>query len=277
MLPGVGDLLLERCATAKTLVLAAPYIKVQALDRILVRASLLASLTCVTRWRPHDLFVGVSDLGSRDLIMARSGSFRLHPSLHAKYYRADDCVLVGSANLTLSALGWVPQPNLEILSTPSSDFDHQTFEAKLLSLSREVSDSEFALWDNLARSRFSSPLDNRAAPSSLDAWRPVTRDPRNLILAYRNRISEVASPDEHRAVARDLLALAIPPGLTDASVRAWLSTCLLASPFASSVLKLGSAPRSAASASLADLYSIDRVEARRAMETVQSWLAFLRQ
>ena len=90
---GSGDLLSQFCSDAQDIILAAPYIKADALTRMLTDVSPAASLICITRWNFHDLAVGASDIECRTIITERGGSFRLHPSLHAKYYRVDDLVL----------------------------------------------------------------------------------------------------------------------------------------------------------------------------------------
>ena len=123
-----GDVLSSVCSGAQHLILAAPYIKADALTKVLADVSPAASLICITRWNLHDLAVGASDTECRTIVTERGGSFRLHPSLHAKYYRVDNAVLIGSANLTSSALGWSRQPNLEILCRPRDDFDADTFQ-----------------------------------------------------------------------------------------------------------------------------------------------------
>ena len=138
-----GDLVTRLYSNAQSLVIAAPYIKANALSRILANVNAEASLICVTKWDPHDIAVGASDVECRSLIIGFGGSFRLHPSLHAKYYRIDDVILIGSANLTSSAMGWSPQPNLEILCRAGDDFDSLTFQQELLSGAREISDDEF--------------------------------------------------------------------------------------------------------------------------------------
>ena len=84
-------------------VIVAPYIKEHSLLRLLEQLPHLERLTCVTRWLAGDIAVGVSDTAVRDLVRSFGGAFRLHPGLHAKYYRFDDAVLVGSANLTDAA------------------------------------------------------------------------------------------------------------------------------------------------------------------------------
>ena len=138
-----GEVLSRLCAGAQLLVVAAPYIKADALVRILADVSPTATLICVTRWNPHDLAVGASDTECRTIVTERGGSFRLHPSLHAKFYRFDDVVLIGSANVTSSAMGWSAQPNLEILCRAGDDFDAGAFQQELIEGSREISDEEF--------------------------------------------------------------------------------------------------------------------------------------
>ena len=270
-----GDLLLEVCSSAQRLVIAAPYVKVDALNVVLSNATSDASLVCITRWRPEDLIVGASDTGCRTLITQRRGSFRLHPSLHAKYYRIDDIVLVGSANLTSSAMGWAPQPNLEILCRAGDDFDPHNFERELLRDSREMSDAEFACWESLIKINVENNSAIVSALPLLDTWRPATRDPRNLELAYQGREDEIASFDEQRAARRDIQKLSIPPDLTAEAVRAWISTCLLATPFTNSVIRLSDSDAENVAGSLAETYGLSTTGARRDMETVQNWLLFL--
>lgn len=270
-----GDLLLEVCSSAQCLVIAAPYVKVDALNVVLSNATSDASLVCITRWRPEDLIVGASDTACRTLITQRRGSFRLHPSLHAKYYRIDGLVLVGSANLTSSAMGWTPQPNLEILCRAGDDFDPHNFERELLRDSREMSDAEFACWESLIKINVENNSAIVSALPLLDTWRPATRDPRNLELAYQGREGEIASFDEQRAARRDIQKLSIPPGLTAEAVRAWISTCLLATPFTNSVIRLSDSDAENVAGSLAETYGLSTTGARRDMETVQNWLLFL--
>ena len=270
-----GDILGNLCSGARHLVIAAPYIKADALTRILADVSEAASLICVTRWNPHDIAVGASDTECRAIVTKRDGSFQLHPSLHAKYYRIDDAVLIGSANLTHSAMGWSTEPNLEILCHPSDDFDARAFQECLLEEAREISDDEFACWESITQI---SSQNNRTIIDGqplLDTWRPATRDPRHLELAYRGREDAIASFDEQQATRRDLQTLLIPPNLSNEQIKIWISSCLLAAPFTNTVIQLHGMEASNAYRSLAETYSLDLTEARRSMETVQNWIAFL--
>lgn len=270
-----GDILLDFFEKARSVVIVAPYIKADTLGFLLSRAKSPVSIICVTRWRPDDLVVGVSDIGCRTLIAERNGCFRLHSSLHAKYYRFDDTVFVGSANLTASAMGWASRPNLEILCHAGGDFDAGEFEEDILRTSRKISDAEFTFWEKLMEIGACGYKTIPAVHPPLDTWRPATRDPRHLELAYQDREEEIAAIDERRAALRDIQALSMSPGLTESAVRTWITTCLLATPFANSVMRLSNLDTQQAAATLAEIYQLNATEARRDMETVQNWLSFL--
>ena len=270
-----GTLLNSLCAGANQLVIAAPYIKADALARVIEQLDSGACLTCITRWSIDDLGAGASDLECRTSVLAHGGSFQLYPSLHAKYYRIDYEVLVGSANLTASAMGWSRQPNLEILCRPGKDFDAHAFEQSLLDGAREVSDHEFARWETSVNIFAESDRQDSIVQPSLDDWRPTTRDPRHLELAYQGQHDQIASLDEQRAAIRDIELLRIPPGLSARQVQTWASVCLLATPFATAVLGARHMDIVSASQTLAEVYALSLADARRDMETVQNWLAFL--
>ena len=270
-----GDLFTRYCTNAQTLVIAAPYIKVDALSKILSVVNADASLTCVTKWTPRDIAVGASDLACRDLVLDSGGSFKLHSSLHAKFYRIDDVVLIGSANLTLSALGWSTHPNLEILCQAGDDFDSWAFQRQLLVDARELSDEEFLRWRAIVEVAASENWSMPEQPLLLDTWRPKTRDPRHVQLSYLDRDDLIASFDEQDAASYDLRCLVVPAGLSNEEFRLWITTCLLAAPFANTVIRLkGTLDVSALHESLADIYGLNLTDARRGAETVQNWLAF---
>ena len=275
MSENLGDLLSRLCQDSERLVFVAPYIKADAFSKILDNANPSASLLCITRWKAQDILMGASDVQCRNIIKERNGIFRLHPSLHAKYYRVDDDVLVGSANLTNSALGWSPASNLEILCKPSPDFDARAFEQALLSGSQEVSDTDFEYWQTIADLDLESGNAAFAENVRVRTWRPATRDPRNLIIAYQGDIENIASLDEQKAAQRDIDALNLPAALTVDQTRDWALAYLLAAPFTDSVIQNRNVDSVIAAHSISSVYDIDVTEARRDMETVQNWLAFL--
>lgn len=173
-------------------------------------------------------------------------------------------------------MGFPRQPNLEILCRAGDDFDSLAFEQELLDEARELSDDEFLRWEAIAEVAARRQLELPGRQPQLDTWRPRTRDPLHLELSYAGRGDEIASFDEQRAARRDVQALLLPPNLNSEEVRLWATACLLAAPFTNTVIQLGRTTDAPASyQSLATTYGLSMTEARRAMETVQNWLALL--
>ena len=94
-------------------------------------------------------------------------------------------------------------------------------------------------------------------------------------MAYQGGATNIASLDEQRAVGRDIDTLNLPQGLTDTEIRDWALAYLLATPFTDSVIQNRNLDSMIAARTLSSAYGIDVTEARRDMETVQNWLAFL--
>ena len=274
MIAHPGDELLRPVVGNQRLFIAAPYIKADALTRVLDAVENVESLVCVTRWSPHDLAAGVSDSECRTIIREHGGSFWLHPSLHAKYYRLSDVVLVGSANLTLPGMGWAARSNLEILIRAGDDFDPEAFQQRLLKDARQITDEEFLSWESIPRAHLEKYPLVIGEQSHLDTWRPTTRDPRNLELLYRGEHEKIASIDEQYSARRDIQAMQIPQDLDPEEVRNWLLTCLLAAPFTNTVISLRGIEVQVAARILGQDFGLSIIEARRGMETVHNWLAF---
>ena len=259
------------CSAARSVVLVAPYIKLDALRMTLDRVDRTAELRCVTRWTPLDVSLGASDVACRSLVTGRNGSFRLHSSLHAKYYRADDHVVIGSANLTMSGLGFSDSSNLEILTRAKTSFDWVGFENRLLRESREVTDDEFTMWEQMPSTSVGLP-DIGFPVLDLSQWIPQTRDPDYLWLAYSG--SSPPSDEQYRLALEDLDALKVPSGLDKRAFDEWLYATIAFSPFVSFVLRQGRAVQD--KAQLWDLICEEwdvetRAVAARLAGTVDNW------
>ena len=258
------------CSDARSVVLVAPYIKLDALRMTLDAVGDSAEITCITRWTPLDVSLGASDVACRTLIMDRGGAFRLHNSLHAKYYRADEAVLIGSANLTMSGLGFSNSPNLEILTWAES-FDWIAFECRLLRESREITDDEYAIWERMPKSNVDLP-DIGFPILNLDQWKPQTRQPEYLWEVYSGRC--LPSDDQYELAMADLDALKIPATLDRDAFDDWVGSVLSFSPFVSFVLRNMRIART--DAELWDMICAewnepDRAAASRLAETVENW------
>lgn len=143
VLPSDAVLDLMRSASSKVIV-AAPYIKARTF-RILLAAlpEGVSDLICITRWLPEDIASGVCDIEIFEDIKKLHGDSKLlvHPHLHAKYYRAGEQCLVGSANLTGRGLGWIAPGNVELLVGLPFDFPGlREWEGTLLQSSISVTE-----------------------------------------------------------------------------------------------------------------------------------------
>lgn len=195
-------------------VIVAPYIQSAALATILDRLSNSVDISVLTRWNTADLVSGVSDPEVWSLLKKRGARLFLLSNLHAKYYRADDKCLIGSANLTYTGLGWSVYPNVEIL--------WQLFpvaqrllnaEAEWFADALRVNDSHYERARALADT---APLQIGSAgeqqePSPLVWWWPRLRTPGDLWSVYRG---EELPPTSQKAGEDDLAVLRLPNGLS---------------------------------------------------------------
>ena len=268
------QMLNEHARSATTVVLAAPYLKAAPLMNIL--RSTKGSIRTFSRWSLQDMVSRVTDLDCRSLVIEKGGRFLLHPRLHAKYYRFDDVVYVGSANFTASGLGYRPDSNLEILCEPASNFDWYGFEEELVSESHDVSDWEFARWKQLLDSEFlSSIAPEPSLNNPVTEWWPHTRDPRHLWLAYTSQLSEIASSDEQILAQRDLRMLGIPLNLPYEHFCLQVAAALLTSRFVVEAFRQSQgADSQAALYALADSWEVVPRTAARRRGTALAWLAY---
>ena len=269
------DALLERCIGASEAFIVAPYMKVGPLNSVMDRLDVGASIRCFTRWTPLDIHTGVSDLDCRTVVVERGGVFSLHNRLHAKYYRFDDQVLVGSANMTASGLSYPRPGNLKILCEPGPPFDPRVFENSLKRGSKEVSDEDFRVWQHCSVIEHSFELSPRVIlESGLDDWIPLTRNPGYLWLYYSGDETQIAS-DEQRTLARvDLRTLKVPAGLTLESFRHWIHLSLQASPFMDLARHFGGRTDTVVWDSVAEERGVSRSIAARWVSTAYNWLKY---
>lgn len=232
----LGDELVEIVAGARQeCLLAAPYIKRDALGRLLAAIPLSCVVRVVTRWRVDEIAMGVSDLEVWDSLVERGNAeLWLQPTLHAKYYRADERVAIGSANLTNSALGWRPNANLEILHDMGESYSpREVFERALFEGCTKV---DSALHESFVAALEAFPRAPRAPDSAeigvfveLGDWRPSLRFPENLFMLYTGDDQDLSTAARD-AAASDLAALDPPAGLSEVQFQTWVGLALLQHP-----------------------------------------------
>lgn len=263
------------CSEATEVVLVAPYIKVDALTKVLEKLQGDASLECVTRWTPLDIQLGASDLECRKIVNTRGGSFRLCNRLHAKYYRFDEQVLIGSANLTASGFSFAHSGNLEILCGPGSSFDWQAFEAELQRQSWDVSDEDFLLWEQCSVVEVPQLQTGiETASRSLDEWKPQTRRPEYLWFLYCGNNSQITSHEQRELAQLDLAALSVPEGLSFENFNGWIRASLRASPFMDTLREFPQEGEEAIWDVIAQEWRIAKSVAARWTSTAQNWLRY---
>src|ERR1700758_8643 len=105
----LGDALMDLAASSRCeFVMCAPFAKQAVVSRVMSVVPNDVEVALYTRWRPEEVAAGVSDTQGLPILRSRGGVVYLHDRLHAKFYRNESQVLLGSANLTATALGWSP-------------------------------------------------------------------------------------------------------------------------------------------------------------------------
>lgn len=241
------------------LVLVAPFAKELVLRRLLAIVGSQVAVTCVTRWRPEEIVAGVSDISVWGVLRERNNArLMLRADLHAKYYRSDSTCLVGSANLTSSALGWTIHPNLEILTPIDIGIEKiRSMEATILAGCVEVDDSLalemerlvsglpnipypaidecFAVGENV-----SAEIDRRMV--GIDQWLPTLRYPELLYCSYLGKADRMSGAAEMSANA-DLSTLNPPPFLPEGAFNNVVGGLMLQMPIIRRVDKLLATPQ----------------------------------
>ncbi len=228
----VGDRLLTvLCDAQKTVRIAAPFIKAHALERVLKALPDSVDVICVARMRAEDVASGVCDLEVFDLIMQRRGAtFLIHPHLHAKFFAADTVCLVGSANLSQTALGWRTPSNVELLvelSTSEHGLDEWWDELLTQSIDattnmRDAIKDEAARLRNLGSS-LARPETDQETVEDETIWVPECPRWTGLWEVYSG--DEDQLPTNALASAKsDLAALGLPPGLNQIGFKKAIQT-----------------------------------------------------
>ena len=291
----LGTELSNLCTEAnQEVLLVAPFIKASVLEKLLNQISPDVALKCITRWFPEEIVAGVSDLEVWNLIQNRANSsLWLRPDLHAKYYRADNWCLVGSANLTGKALGWSNPPNLELLVPLSADeptvktFETELFKACTLVTEDLFEQMTFAVQllaeqtpNAIATSfRVEIPKDNIASNNSvnLNAWLPTLRNPEDFYIAYCGQTEKLSTASKIAALT-DLRSLTVIPNLPLKVFQAYIGTLLLQKPIIQKVDSFVKTPqRFGAVKNLLNSLPCannSHFNAERAWQTLMRWLLY---
>lgn len=126
--------LFQRCSyNVHEAVLVAPYIKSSTIVWLLSHLNKECHIRVLTRARLSDFVLESSDIETWPLIWDYGGEIFIEQSLHAKYYRFDKTVLIGSANISDSALNLNPNSNLELVGVFNYSNNFKEIESQLFS------------------------------------------------------------------------------------------------------------------------------------------------
>jgi phosphatidylserine/phosphatidylglycerophosphate/cardiolipin synthase-like enzyme len=245
MKPAIGERLVEaaRMCTSEA-ILISPFVKVEALKRILDQLPAQVPVTVIARWIPSEIAAGVCDLEIFDLIISRKNSNLLvHSMLHAKFYRFGSTVFIGSANLTSKALGWAHPSNIELLTVaPDQERDFLWLEKHLKETAVHVDAryrDEIAKMVELLTEQhpFYANLFQAHMPTPNALWLPKCRDPKRLWAVYsspedaRRRTVESA----YQAACEDLWAIGVSEGLSYTEFASAVASALRALPIVAEI------------------------------------------
>lgn len=277
----LGDDLTSLLSDAQDNVLiVAPFIRSEAFSRLLNSIPVDIETTVVTRWRLADLLAGTSDLGIYDLAKSRAIPLYLRYDLHAKFFAADNMCLIGSANVTLTALGWKTPTNLELLIPVARSTDHIVkFEETLLTGAVRATEEQRnrleALLEKLHKLPSVMPETDMQVLSP--NWVPLTRNPEELYLMYRG--NDDINRSAQQAMQNDLTQIGVIPGMDEEGFRAWVAATIMQTPLVSQVIQLINNEGQVTEDMLRNLLTkigvnVEQHKPRNVLETLERWLTY---
>jgi hypothetical protein len=271
----LGSGLLDLAAASRReFVMCAPFAKLRVVTEIVSEVPDGVELVLYTRWRPDEVAAGVSDTQVLSVVESRGGVVRLHDRLHAKFYRNESSALIGSANLTATALGWVPNPNLEIL-VKSGDDAISRMESRLASESVLATAGIAQEVEEIAKLLpMRTDLDDRtSSQEAVQVWVPSLRMPSDLYHAYSQGVSSLTARSAG-AAAVDLAWLDIPAGLDIAQFEALVGHRLRNQGLLVTLDNFLDQPRRFGEVRqlIGQIANLDRAEAEETWQTTMRWM-----
>ena len=240
-----GEKLKSLLKTAQErVVLCAPFIKADVLATVLPLVQKNVPVQIVTRWRATEVAAGVSDLEVLHIAKPRPHTeIRLLNNLHAKLYLADGRCLVGSANLTASALGWAKNSNIELLISAKSTDPEIDNLLKRIQSAEIATDEIRSKIEKLANALKMTKLEEGEgiAGESSDyqaVWFPCCAAPDRLYEIYSNPETTVVVSGTKEDGLADIRDLQIQSGLSEEVFKTRVRDTLLQIPAFAEIIDL---------------------------------------
>lgn len=281
----LGDVIVRflREATSEV-ILVAPFIGATGFSQLVNAVPPGAKARVVTRWRPQDVLSGVSDLRALEICRTRGIPLFLRDDLHAKLYVVDNRCLVGSANITETALGWRTPSNLELLVPVSrcgvvEEFLEGLFQKAVLAGDLQRDRLQMLL-DDVGQQEYGAAVTGDGGnPSEISTnWIPTIKTPEDLYALY--------SGDEHRVLRTaievtraELRRFGVPSGLREAGFRSWIGAILAQTPIIERTISHIEDRRDMDEGTFRELLSsvgadTDEYPIRDRMRVLQRWLEY---
>jgi hypothetical protein len=220
--------------------IVAPYVKLDALQRLIEAATPTASLKLVVRWHPNDLVTGVSDLEVFDYLEGMGCPLYVCPRLHMKLYVFESNVAVStSANVTLRGLGYL-QENVSNIEVGSEVTLNATDWVNLYGLVRDSRLMTSEIYERFVDYVAANPppTPTTEAPDLLGSPKkftlaslPAMDTPDELAEFYFDATTSQRNSEADRRSYQDLATFEIPPGLSRTEFDESLGDSFRRSPF----------------------------------------------
>lgn len=224
----------------RLILVVAPFVKIDALERVFKSAPPAKDFKLICRWRPEDLVAGVSDLQVFPYLRNNGCQFFLHQKIHMKLYVFESNVALStSGNLTLRGLGYVDQThaNIEIGNTVELSAADWVNLHRVIAGSRVVTQDIYDRFEAFVHAQ--PPLAPvREVPDLLGPAKkytlttlPATDSPKELADFYIDPTVFPHSTETARRAFHDLAIFQMPSGLSQAEFETVLGDSFRKNPF----------------------------------------------
>ena len=231
--------------------LIAPYIKKEALERLIRSPKAFRNLRVIVRWRPGDLVAGVADLEVYKYLRSLGVPLYYNHAIHLKLFvfESNRCLAI-SANITQKGLGFVQNGNIEAGALVKLDLQDWKKIHCILAQSKIV--------DNRIYESLLQYVNATASPPQLPPFTWPEENPKTYTISslpaaagpawladfYFNPDSGKFTPEEVRRAAHDLALFDVPSGLTQTEFNQRLGERFCHTPFVTDFVEFLKAEKS---------------------------------
>lgn len=198
-----------------SLVIVCPFIKVPTVSRILGCVPPGAEITIITTWKFKNFVAGVSDVEVFTYCKQHGIRLFINNRIHLKLWVLDsERILVTSANITDTAVGYSSTPNHEVLTEIRAEAVDHTALSEILDASMLITEDDYKRTVELLKTvkipeiEEVELIESDVRLMNLVETLPITADPSALYSAYSSGLADTEE------VRHDLNYLKVPPGLS---------------------------------------------------------------